>query len=83
MGKLQENKRPVTSVFSKHRLVLGMCSVLLPGVADGNELTSDYPLQQDTVFCLYDSMGKHACLVFFLGMACLLCVAWFCDWTLY
>lgn len=39
--KLPENKVwvHVVSVSSKHRIVLGMCLVLLPGVADTSEFT--------------------------------------------
>lgn len=49
---LQEDKNPVILVSSKHRVVLGMWFVLLTGVADRSESTSDHSLLLAAVFQL-------------------------------
>ena len=59
--KLQENKRLMTSVSSRHGIILPWKCVfmLLPGVADRSGFVSDYSLQLAIVICLYASMEKH------------------------
>ena len=57
----KQDKRLVTSVSSKHKIVLGTCFHVLPGVADGNEFNSDHSSQLACYLCFN---GKtHFCHV--------------------
>jgi hypothetical protein len=48
----------VTSVSSKHGIVLDCVIVSLPGIVDSNELTLDYLLHLATFVCLHAFMKK-------------------------
>jgi hypothetical protein len=49
----KKDKSLVTSVFPKHEIVFGMCFMLLPGVENRNEFTSDNSSQLAIVVYLY------------------------------
>jgi hypothetical protein len=48
--KLQGNKGLVISISSKHRLALGMCFVILPGIADRSGFTSVVQMLLENIF---------------------------------
>ena len=48
--KLQENKSLMTSVSSKHKVVLRICFLLLLGIAGESGFTSDYSVLLAAVF---------------------------------